>query len=188
MRRECRKCFLRHRLHRKPLVSGPGMHYGPCVTHVPWCMSGSLTRSSGENVPGIPGACAIHNFAYLVRGPWWLGIYQMKEQHLDYMSVLEHNILLRYLWHFDESFCPPVRTRRTIHAHKKPLSKKGIIMEIFFDNHRNILFFNKRYIFKYNIEVLGLWNLYLYTCNWVSHMYVQKRLSGFSWYISSAAS
>ena len=23
-----------------------------------------------ENVPGIPGACAIHNFTYLVRGPW----------------------------------------------------------------------------------------------------------------------
>ena len=24
----------------------------------------------GENVPGIPGACATRNFAYLVRGPW----------------------------------------------------------------------------------------------------------------------
>ena len=43
---------------RKPLVSDPGMHHGTCVTHVPWCMSGSLTRSGGENVPGIPGACA----------------------------------------------------------------------------------------------------------------------------------
>ena len=36
--------FLRHRLHRNPLVSDPGMHHGTCVTHVPWCMSGSLTR------------------------------------------------------------------------------------------------------------------------------------------------
>ena len=34
------------------------MHHGTCVTHVPWCMSGSLTRGDGENVPGIPGACA----------------------------------------------------------------------------------------------------------------------------------
>ena len=34
------------------------MHHGTCVTHVPWCMSGSLTRGGGENVPGIPGACA----------------------------------------------------------------------------------------------------------------------------------
>ena len=34
------------------------MHHGTCVTHVPWCMSGSLTYGDGENVPGIPGACA----------------------------------------------------------------------------------------------------------------------------------
>ena len=51
--------FPRHRLQRKPLVSDPGMHHGTCVTHVPWCMSGSLTRGGGENVPGIPGACAL---------------------------------------------------------------------------------------------------------------------------------
>ena len=45
-------------LQRKSLVSDPGMHHGTCVTHVPWCMSGSLTRCGRENVPGIPGACA----------------------------------------------------------------------------------------------------------------------------------
>ena len=50
--------FPRVWLQRKPLVSDPGMHHGTCVTHVPWCMSGSLTRDGGENVPGIPGACA----------------------------------------------------------------------------------------------------------------------------------
>ena len=33
-------------------------------------MSGSLTHGGGENVPGIPGACANCNFTYLVRGPW----------------------------------------------------------------------------------------------------------------------
>ena len=68
-RRECRERFLRHWFQRKPLVSDPGMHHGTCVTHVPWCMSGSLTHGGGENVPGIPGACAHRNFAYLVRGP-----------------------------------------------------------------------------------------------------------------------
>ena len=46
-----------------------GMHHGTCVTHVPWCMSGSLTNGGGENVPGIPGACATRNFTYLARGP-----------------------------------------------------------------------------------------------------------------------
>ena len=61
--------FSRHRLQRKPLVSDPSMHHGACVTHVPWCMSGSLTHGAGENVPGIPGACATHNFTYLARGP-----------------------------------------------------------------------------------------------------------------------
>ena len=45
------------------------MHHGTCVTHVPWCMSGTLTRGGGKHVPGIPGACATDNFAYLARGP-----------------------------------------------------------------------------------------------------------------------
>ena len=59
--------FSSHRLHRKPLVSDPGMQHDMCVTHVPWCMSGSLTRGGGENVPS---ACATRNFMYLVRGPY----------------------------------------------------------------------------------------------------------------------
>ena len=50
--------FPHRRFRSKSLVSDPGMHHGTCVTHVPWCMSGSLIRSDGENVPGIPGACA----------------------------------------------------------------------------------------------------------------------------------
>ena len=50
--------FPRRPFQRKPLVSDPDMHHGTCVTHVPWCMSGSLTCGNGENVLGIPGACA----------------------------------------------------------------------------------------------------------------------------------
>ena len=64
------KVFPRHRLQRKPVISDPNMHHGTCVTHVPWCMSGSLTRGGGKNNPGIPAACANHNFTYLARGPW----------------------------------------------------------------------------------------------------------------------
>ena len=74
MRRECREHFPRHRFQRKPLVSDPGMHHDTCVTHVPWCMLGLLTRRSGENVSGIPGVCATRNFTYLIRGPWPSGI------------------------------------------------------------------------------------------------------------------
>ena len=69
MCRECRERFPRHRLRWKSPVSDPDMHHSTCVTHVPWCMPGSLNRIGGENVPGIPGACTTRNFTYLVRGP-----------------------------------------------------------------------------------------------------------------------
>ena len=62
--------FSRHRLQRKPLVSDPGMHHGTCAAHVPWRMPGLLTPGGGENVSGIPDACASRNVSYLARGPW----------------------------------------------------------------------------------------------------------------------
>ena len=66
-----------------PRVIDPDMHHGTCVTHVPGCMPGSLTRGfhwsrRRENVPGIPGICATRNFTYLVRGPWLLMSWQRK--------------------------------------------------------------------------------------------------------------
>ena len=71
---------------RRSLVSDPGMHHSTCVTHVPWCMSRSLTRGSGKNVPGIPGACATRNFTFtsgkrsmdtpLHYGPFVMGVHR----------------------------------------------------------------------------------------------------------------
>ena len=61
MHQECRR-------QRKPLFGAHGMYHGTFVTHVPWSMSGSLTR--GENVPGIHGAYATRNFVYLVRSQY----------------------------------------------------------------------------------------------------------------------
>ena len=61
-------------------ASDPDMHHGTCVTHVPWCMPGSLTSgfplesAVRENVPGIPGACATRHVTYLVRGPCFITI------------------------------------------------------------------------------------------------------------------
>ena len=46
--------FFRHRLHRKPLVSDPGMHHGTCAMHLLWCMSRSLYRGGGETSPAFP--------------------------------------------------------------------------------------------------------------------------------------
>ena len=51
-----------------PLVSDPAMHHGTCVTHVPWCMSGSLTRGGGDSVPDIPAILCIWQEA---REMWW---------------------------------------------------------------------------------------------------------------------
>ena len=58
-----------------PRISDPDMHRGTCVTHMPWCMPGSLTSGFLWSwwrgyVLDITGACATHNFTYLVRGPW----------------------------------------------------------------------------------------------------------------------
>ena len=49
-----RECFPHQRPQRKPQVSDPGMHHGTCVTHAPWCMSGSPTRGGGEKFSAIP--------------------------------------------------------------------------------------------------------------------------------------
>ena len=57
-----------------PRVNNSDMHHGTWVTHVPWCMSGSLTcgflwsRWRGTR-SRHSGACSTHNFTYLVRGP-----------------------------------------------------------------------------------------------------------------------
>ena len=49
------------------IAHAPGM---PGTFSPPWCISGPLNCSGGENVPGIPGACATRNFKYLARAPW----------------------------------------------------------------------------------------------------------------------
>ena len=88
MRRECRERFPRHRLQKKPLVSDPDMHHATCVTHVPWCMSVSLTRGGGENVPGIPGACATRKFTYLARVPCFPKRANLGKQYASHVIAL----------------------------------------------------------------------------------------------------
>ena len=81
------------RLQRKTLINDPDMHHGTCVTHVPWCISGSLTRGDEENVPGIPDACTTHNFTYLAKGPSYLAFVRslpnriMSEQHVPVLCI-----------------------------------------------------------------------------------------------------
>ena len=80
--------FSPHRLQRKPLVKGPGMHHVTCIAHVPWCISGSLTRGGWEDVPDIPGACTTRDFTYLARGPL-LGIKSCINMWSDKFDIME---------------------------------------------------------------------------------------------------
>ena len=56
-----------------PRVSNHDMHHGTCVTHMSWCMPGSLlngflwSRWQGKR-PRHSRTCATCNFTYLVRG------------------------------------------------------------------------------------------------------------------------
>ena len=105
MRRDCRERFPRYRLQRKLLVSDLGMHHGTCVTHVPWCMSGSLTRRGGENATGILGACATGNFTYLVRGPLARLLHcrifvRGSTEHRCWIPLAKKTLTIAYIWCF----------------------------------------------------------------------------------------
>ena len=88
--------FPHHRLQRKPLVSDPGMHHGTCVTHVPWCMSGSLTRGGRENVRepifDIAWCCQPHGMGHgqhlNLKWIWmnvWMNIHSLLIQSLSFV-------------------------------------------------------------------------------------------------------
>ena len=49
-----RNDFPRRRFQSKPLVCDPDMYHGTCVTHMPGCMSGSLTCGDRETFPAFP--------------------------------------------------------------------------------------------------------------------------------------
>ena len=71
MRRECRERF-------------PG--------HIR--MSGLLTRGSGENVPGIAGACTTCNFTFLLRRPWWRFFCSMVTMSSDHNGIRRLNFYI----------------------------------------------------------------------------------------------
>ena len=80
-------CAYCRQLQRKPLVSNPVMHHGTYITHLPRCMSGSLSHGGGKNFPGIPSTCTTRSFTNLARGP----------------SPLTRTILKKLLWGFSFS-------------------------------------------------------------------------------------
>ena len=66
-------------------------------------MSGSLTRGGGENVLGIPGACATRHFTFLVTAPWYrceLSFYGWTWIYL--VSSVNHNMCRNEIRKSDE--------------------------------------------------------------------------------------
>ena len=74
-----------------PQVSDPDMHHGTCVTHVPWCMPGSLTSGFlWSQWRGIRSRYSRRKrnlqFAYLARGPlWWISVFTGAQDELKAM-------------------------------------------------------------------------------------------------------
>ena len=69
MRRECRERFPRHLRSAIPAcitARAPRTSRDACRDRY---LVVSFGVGGGNNVPGIPGACATRNFAYLVKGP-----------------------------------------------------------------------------------------------------------------------
>ena len=83
-------------------VSDPDMHHGTCRTHVSWCLPGLAVFfevGGGGNVPGIPGACATHNFTYLVRSPF------VDTRYIISVSFFKHLWTRRYCIVYQTSLC-----------------------------------------------------------------------------------
>ena len=69
-RRECRERFPRHRrLAILTCITARASRTCRDACRDCW-LTVSFEVGGGENVPGIPGACATRNFTYLVRGQW----------------------------------------------------------------------------------------------------------------------
>ena len=95
-----RERFPSHRIQKKSPVSDPGMHHGTCITHVPWCMSGSLTR--GGTFPAFP----VHAQSAILRiwqeahgvSIYWLDVSQTT-RHLWSMIHVHRNWRYKNVFH-----------------------------------------------------------------------------------------
>ena len=101
MSRECRERVFHHRLQSR-LVSDPSMHHGTCVTHVPWCMSGSPPAVAGKTFPAFPAhaqpaVIRIWKEAHYVTllswwgestGDWWNPLTNVRDLSFSFCNVL----------------------------------------------------------------------------------------------------
>ena len=106
------KVFPRLRIQREPLVSD----HGTCVTHVPWCMSESLTRGGGENVPAYPAHAHPQFYVYDKRPitshkVWeWVTCYILQTFFLVFKCLFCYFIIIE--WHCHEKTNPPITSKQ----------------------------------------------------------------------------
>ena len=108
-----------------PRVGDPDMHHGTCVKQVPSredrLLAVPFEVSGEENVLGIPGACATHNFTYLAKGPWHvkkdmsltLYVLNFKRKH---KHVFTFYVIPPY-WHAKDNWNPSSCKTRTYLFH-----------------------------------------------------------------------
>ena len=105
-----------------PRVSDPGMHHGTCVTHVTWCLPGSLTCGFlwsrwRENVPGIPGA------QFCVSGKRPIPLLLTSNPWMAWCQL--------YSWEGIKACAVVIKTNRTIPRVLEPAAKPlGFLMQI----------------------------------------------------------
>ena len=99
-----------------PRVSDPDMHHGTCMTHLPWCIPGSLisgflwSRWRGKRSQHS-GACAIRNFTYLVKGPWYrIHRWVMSGHHWPNYDHVARRKNFAHGSHVGTSFCAKIPT------------------------------------------------------------------------------
>ena len=97
-------------------------------------MAVSFDVGGGENVPGIPSACATHKFTYLVRSPW-SNTQTHKHTHWRVLHTISHEIILKVSdWFYGVMIyrqlmlCISVRTTSYTQRHLDGYGKQNSIL------------------------------------------------------------
>ena len=131
-------------------VSDPDMHHGTCVTHVPWCMLGSLTSdflwSRWRGKRYRHSACATHNLAYLLRGHCYRHV--IVASHWTMITTLLNSLKRSdtYMRHWNKPSLVQIIACRLFGA--KPLPEPLLFyckLDPKYDIRRN---FNRKFTFK----------------------------------------
>ena len=109
-----------------PWVSDPDMHHGTCMTYVPWCMPGSLTR--GFLWSWWRGKCSWHsrymrNLQFHVSGKRLMGERHFHLHIWQHAHHTRYNVAFFVLIHHNESIITYVHLLRCNMAFIEPMHR-----------------------------------------------------------------